>query len=115
MGARVCACVCVCVCVGKEGRDYVGWWVLNTLAPTLSHTHAEKNLAAIKTMMKSLPPNARMAFVGDGPQRAELEEHFRGDNVVFMVRVKMGDGTFVCGCEWVDGGERECEPGRGRS
>ncbi len=30
-------------------------------------------------------PEARLAFVGDGPQRAELESEFAGLPVVFMV------------------------------
>ncbi|GAX82120.1 hypothetical protein CEUSTIGMA_g9548.t1 [Chlamydomonas eustigma] len=48
----------------------------------------EKNLAPIKTIMENLPKGTRMAFVGDGPQRAELEEHFNGMPVVFMGMLK---------------------------
>ncbi len=29
-------------------------------------------------------PGARLAFVGDGPAREELHEHFAGTNTVFM-------------------------------
>lgn len=44
---------------------------------------AEKNLKAIKQILLEAP-GCRMVFVGDGPQRAELEEHFAGLPVTFM-------------------------------
>ncbi|KAJ9516133.1 hypothetical protein QJQ45_024563 [Haematococcus lacustris] len=44
---------------------------------------AEKNLAVIRDMMR-LVPGSRLALVGDGPQRAELERHFKGLPAVFM-------------------------------
>ena len=47
---------------------------------------AEKNLKVLRKVMEEIP-EARLAFVGDGPSRAELEEHFKDmDNVKFMVR-----------------------------
>ena len=47
---------------------------------------AEKNLKAIKTIMKDLPSNTRLAFVGDGPERAALQQHYADmPNVKFMV------------------------------
>ncbi|KAG1669900.1 hypothetical protein FOA52_002426 [Chlamydomonas sp. UWO 241] len=51
---------------------------------------SEKNLAAIKTIMAGLPAatGARMAFVGDGPQRSELEALYAGEPVVFMGMLK---------------------------
>lgn len=51
----------------------------------------EKNLSVIKGMMEELPAGTRMAFVGDGPQRAELEAHFKGMPVVFMGMLKGQD------------------------
>jgi len=46
---------------------------------------AEKNLGAIKGIMEQVP-GTRLAFVGDGPSRQELEATFAGLPVVFMVR-----------------------------
>lgn len=46
---------------------------------------AEKNIAALKGVLEAVP-GARLALVGDGPQRAELEELFAGMPVKFMVR-----------------------------
>jgi sulfoquinovosyltransferase len=58
-------------------------------APLLIHVGrlgAEKNLFVLKDMLNKLP-GAHLAFVGDGPSRQELEEHFAGmPNVKFMVR-----------------------------
>lgn len=58
-------------------------------APLLVHVGRlgpEKNLAVIKKVMEEIP-EARLAFVGDGPSRAELEEHYADmPNVKFMVR-----------------------------
>lgn len=48
----------------------------------------EKNLTAIKTIMGDLPAGTRLALVGDGPQRGELEAHFKGMPVVFMGMMK---------------------------
>ena len=47
---------------------------------------AEKNLHALKEIMLDLPDNVCLAFVGDGPSRPSLEQHFKGMKVVFMVR-----------------------------
>lgn len=46
---------------------------------------AEKNTEALKDILQQVP-GARLALVGDGPQRAELEQMFRGLPVKFMVR-----------------------------
>eukprot|EP00891_Asterochloris_glomerata_P003976 jgi/Astpho2/3976/e_gw1.00063.105.1_t len=48
-------------------------------APLLVHVGrlgAEKNLKAIRDIMDRLPPDTRLAFVGDGPSRTELEEFY---------------------------------------
>jgi glycosyltransferase involved in cell wall biosynthesis len=37
---------------------------------------AEKNIASLKAILQSIP-DLRLAIVGDGPTRAELEKHFR--------------------------------------
>lgn len=44
---------------------------------------AEKNLAVLKDVLLALPDNACLAFVGDGPARADLEAHFAGTRTVF--------------------------------
>lgn len=58
-------------------------------APLLIHVGrlgAEKNLFVLKDMMAKLP-GARLAFVGDGPSRVQLQEHFADmPEVKFMVR-----------------------------
>lgn len=43
----------------------------------------EKNLDFLRGMLERIP-NARLAFVGDGPAREELEAYFAGTNTVFM-------------------------------
>eukprot|EP00803_Ostreobium_quekettii_P002087 evm.model.scf_565.6 EVM.evm.TU.scf_565.6 scf_565:27552-33479(+) len=43
----------------------------------------EKNLKFLKGMLDKLP-GTRLAFVGDGPARQELEVHFRGTPTVFL-------------------------------
>jgi hypothetical protein len=37
----------------------------------------------LKDVLALLPPHARLAFVGDGPARPELEAHFHGTRTVF--------------------------------
>lgn len=58
-------------------------------APLLIHVGrlgAEKNLFVLRDMLRKLP-GAHLAFVGDGPSRADLEAHFADmPNVKFMVR-----------------------------
>ena len=49
--------------------------------------NAEKNLKALKTIMASLPSATCLAFVGDGPEKAALQQHYSDmSNVKFMVR-----------------------------
>ncbi|CAD7700871.1 unnamed protein product [Ostreobium quekettii] len=58
----------------------------NPEAPVLVHVGrlgSEKNLKFLKGMLARLP-GARLAFVGDGPAREELEAHFRGTPTVFL-------------------------------
>lgn len=43
---------------------------------------AEKEIDRIKPVLESIP-NARLAIVGDGPYRTELEAHFAGTNTYF--------------------------------
>ena len=42
----------------------------------------EKNLDRLQILLRSIP-NLRLAFVGDGPARAQLEQQYQGDRVVF--------------------------------
>ncbi len=44
---------------------------------------AEKEIDRIKPILQSIP-NARLALVGDGPNRANLEKHFAGTNTNFV-------------------------------
>ncbi len=53
---------------------------------------AEKNLKALRDVLEQLPDSAHLTFVGDGPFRQELEEHFAGCRVTFTVRVRQGLG-----------------------
>lgn len=46
---------------------------------------AEKNLKVLRDILLKLPTNTCLCFVGDGPARAELEEHFKGHPVHFTV------------------------------
>eukprot|EP00892_Ulva_mutabilis_P010709 jgi/Ulvmu1/800/UM010_0174.1 len=63
-------------------------------APLLIHVGrlgAEKNLFVLKDMMAKLP-GARLAFVGDGPSRQQLQEHFADmPEVKFMGMMKGED------------------------
>mmetsp|Transcript_6017 Transcript_6017/g.7821 ORF Transcript_6017/g.7821 Transcript_6017/m.7821 type:complete len:550 (-) Transcript_6017:248-1897(-) len=43
---------------------------------------AEKNLKLLKPIMEKIP-NARLAFVGKGPEMENLQEHFKGTKTVF--------------------------------
>ena len=44
---------------------------------------AEKNLKALKTVLEGCPEGTNLALIGDGPERAALEEHFEGTNTTF--------------------------------
>lgn len=44
---------------------------------------AEKEIDRIKPVLEAIP-NARLALVGDGPYRAELEKHFTGTSTYFV-------------------------------
>lgn len=44
---------------------------------------AEKQIDQIKPVLEAIP-NSRLAIVGDGPYRAELEAHFAGTNTNFV-------------------------------
>ena len=58
----------------------------SVLSCCLAPVCAEKNLKAIRVIMDRLLPNTRLAFVGDGPSRAELEEFYADmPQVKFMV------------------------------
>ena len=57
---------------------------------------AEKNLAVLRRVLAETP-GATLAFVGDGPERAMLEEHLRGLPVTFMVRRVQGVGLQCIG------------------
>jgi glycosyltransferase involved in cell wall biosynthesis len=55
-------------------------------APLLLYTgrlSAEKEIDRIKPILEAIP-EARLALVGDGPYRAELEAHFAGTNTHFV-------------------------------
>lgn len=47
--------------------------------------NAEKNLEVLRQVVAETP-GVTLAFVGEGPERKPLEEHFRGLPVTFMVR-----------------------------
>lgn len=60
----------------------------DTLLVYVGRLGAEKNLDVLKKVCDEIP-NVRLAFVGDGPSRVELEEHFAGmENVKFMGMIK---------------------------
>jgi sulfoquinovosyltransferase len=59
-------------------------------APLLAYVGrlgAEKNVEALKNILQQVP-GARLALVGDGPQRQELEQHFKDLPVKFMGMMK---------------------------
>ena len=47
--------------------------------------HAEKNLFILKDLLRQLPQGTRLCFVGDGPSKRELEQHFAGTATHFTV------------------------------
>ena len=53
--------------------------------------------------MKELPANTRLAFVGDGPERAALQQEYADmPNVKFMVSLQLRYPATVCPC-WSEG------------
>jgi glycosyltransferase involved in cell wall biosynthesis len=54
-----------------------------SLLLTVSRLATEKNVALLAEVLKRVP-NAHLAIVGDGPQRAELEQRFQGLNASFV-------------------------------
>lgn len=54
----------------------------DTLMVYVGRLGAEKNLKALKQVLQQ-SPGCRLAFVGDGPERAALEQEFAGLPVVF--------------------------------
>ena len=77
------------------GREVQSRPAFLTFLTPLPPPPAEKNLAAIKGIMEQLPAGARLSFVGDGPQRVELEAHFAGMPVVFMVSCRPATGGLL--------------------
>jgi glycosyltransferase involved in cell wall biosynthesis len=60
---------------------------------------AEKNLKALKIILKELPANTRLAFVGDGPERAALQQEYADmPNVKFMVSLQLRYPATGCPC-----------------
>jgi len=52
---------------------------------------AEKRLKDIKSILKKMPSNTRLAIVGKGPQEKELHEWFAGTNTVFTGQLQGDD------------------------
>lgn len=48
---------------------------------------SEKQIDQLKPVLQAIP-NARLALVGDGPAREDLQKHFAGTNTVFMGYLK---------------------------
>lgn len=59
---------------------------------------AEKNLFILKDLLRQLPADTRLCFVGDGPSKHELEQHFAGTNTHFTVSSPLSPGSGVCCC-----------------
>lgn len=64
---------CQCQCIGKS-RAFL-------------ERRACVSLLVAAACVAFQVPGARLALVGDGPQRQELEQHFKGMPVKFMVGV----------------------------
>lgn len=63
-----------------KGRKLVGATSDDDVVLTyVGRLGAEKNLGVLRELLASLPENARISFVGDGPARAELEAQFAAD------------------------------------
>ena len=54
------------------------------MTPSIAAVRAEKNLYVLRDVLERIP-QARLAFVGDGPEREALEKHFAGTKTVFTV------------------------------
>ncbi|KAK9830841.1 hypothetical protein WJX74_009486 [Apatococcus lobatus] len=52
---------------------------------------AEKNLFILKDLLRQLPADTRLCFVGDGPSKTDLEQHFAGTNTHFTGMLKGED------------------------
>ncbi len=57
------------------------------LVPALVRYHGSQYSCYLLATSALQVPGARLALVGDGPQRQELEQMFRGMPVKFMVRL----------------------------
>jgi glycosyltransferase involved in cell wall biosynthesis len=59
----------------------------DTLLLYVGRLSAEKQVDQLRAVLERVP-NTRLAIVGDGPERANLEAHFEGTNAVFMGYLK---------------------------
>ncbi len=59
----------------------------DTLLIYVGRLSAEKQVDQLKAVLERVP-NTRLAIVGDGPERTNLEAHFAGTNTVFMGYLK---------------------------
>ena len=59
---------------------------------------AEKQIERIRPVLEALP-DARLALVGDGPHRQQLEKHFEGTATTFFVYLSGDDlaGAYASG------------------
>ena len=71
--AALCAnCAYLCHSNGEDEKPLLVY---------IGRLGAEKNLGFLRPVLDQLP-GVRLAFVGDGPSRAELEEQFEGTPTV---------------------------------
>jgi len=82
---------------GRDGERKEAGFRARTTTPfsspfaSLSLSSSEKNLFMLKDVLARLPPHARLAFVGDGPARADLEAHFAGTRTHFTGMLRGAD------------------------